>query len=117
MATYDEADATKIVKNAIVDYGITTPIDIKNNTLGKYPLELSPGTDYARLLGYINLGIANPKNKFTQDILNKWSPTTKVIDLITMVEYAPTGSPPKGSSSKASPPRGASPKGSRSKGG
>ena len=47
MATYDEADATKIVKNAIVDYGITTPIDIKNNTLGKYPLELSPGTDYA----------------------------------------------------------------------
>ena len=61
MATYDEADATKIVKNAIVDYGITTPIDIKNNTLGKYPLELSPGTDYARLLGYINLGIANPK--------------------------------------------------------
>lgn len=90
--TYSQPQATTWVDAAFAVLNITNVST--DDTLGKLG-QSSQDFSYLKLLGKINDQIkgSNPNNILLgTNALQKWSDSTKVSDLITMVQYAPTGS-------------------------
>lgn len=97
LPTYTKGQASAWVKAAFDKLDPPIPNVKCSDTLGKPPInDSSADFSYLKLFGKINDQIkANNANNVLVGLnaMQSWSGSTKVSDLITMVQYAPSGSP------------------------